>query len=233
MKCIPTRSLGELVTERPTRSRVFEKYNLDYCCGGDVSLERACEKRGLDVNDILAQLEAEAQVAEEQIDLSSMNLEQLCDHIESTHHEFMKAEMPKVREIIFRVVEVHGERLPWLFEFGQIFRAFDAEIEAHLMKEEQVLFPMLRSMSRGKALAHMGCGVQGPITVMEMEHDNAGEALARMSELSGGYNIPDDACNKFRAAMTRMSEIQDDLHRHIHKENSVLHPMALAKNAEQ
>jgi regulator of cell morphogenesis and NO signaling len=232
MNCSPAQSLGELVTERPTRSRVFEQYNLDYCCGGGISLERACEKRGLDVSDILTQLEVESQISEEQIDLSSMNLEQLCDHIESTHHEFMKAEMPKVREIIFRVVEVHGERLSWLSEFGQIFRALDDEIREHLLKEEQVLFPMLRSMSRGESLAHQGCGVHSPIQVMEMEHDNAGEALARMSELSSGYDIPADACNKFRAVMTRMAEIQDDLHRHIHKENSVLHPMALAKDAE-
>ncbi|MBC8369188.1 MAG: iron-sulfur cluster repair di-iron protein [Planctomycetes bacterium] len=232
MNCSPTQSLGELVTERPTRSRVFEQYKLDYCCGGGVSLERACEKRGLDVNEIIAQLEDEGNVSEDQIDLSSMNLEQLCDHIESTHHEFMKAEMPKVREIISRVVEVHGERLPWLAEFGQIFKALDVEISEHLMKEEQVLFPMLRSMSRGEIPEHQACGVQSPIAVMEMEHDNAGDALARLSELSSGYDIPDDACNKFRAVMTRMAEIQEDLHRHIHKENSVLHPMALAKDAE-
>jgi regulator of cell morphogenesis and NO signaling len=91
---------------------------------------------------------------------------------------------------------------------------------------------MMRSMSRGEVPEHQSCGVHSPIAVMEMEHDAAALFLTRLSELSSGYNIPEDACNKFRAVMTRMADIQEDLHRHIHKENSVLHPMALAKDAD-
>lgn len=225
-------TVGELVAQRPSRSRVFEKLGIDYCCGGKKTLAELCEARGLDADTVLTiMLAAEAGAADgpKEQSWSTAGLTELADHIEQTHHAYLKRELPRLGAMVRKVAAVHGDRHPWMLEVDGIFTGFAAEMQAHMMKEEQMLFPMIRSLDRGKPSADGDCGpgVANPIRVMEHEHDNSGEDLSRMRKLSDGFTPPPGACNTFRAMLDGLAELEADTHRHVHKENSILFPRAL------
>lgn len=223
-------TVGELVAQRPSRSRVFEKLGIDYCCGGKKPLSEACAEKGIDAGTVLTILLAveDATTSAEQ-NWTSATLADLSRHIEQTHHAYLKRELPRLEAIVRRVAAVHGDHHPWLLEFERIYTRFAAEMAAHMMKEEQVLFPLIRSLETGEPgpPANCGHGVSNPIRVMEDEHDDAAQSLARMRELSAGFTPPADACNTFRAMLDGLGELEADTHRHVHKENSILFPKAL------
>jgi regulator of cell morphogenesis and NO signaling len=223
-------AVGDLVARRPSRSRVFEKLGIDYCCGGKRPLSEACAARGLDAETVLTTLlAAEEGTGSPEPSWSDASLAELADHIEQTHHAYLKRELPRLRAIIRKVATVHGGHHPWTIVLDDIYGRFAAEMEAHMMKEERVLFPMIRGLERGEPSPTAGCGhgVNNPIRVMEHEHDDAARSLARMRELSGGYTPPPDACNTFRAMLDGLRELEHDTHHHVHKENNILFPRAM------
>ncbi len=231
-----TTSVGEYVVLRPSRARVFERLDIDYCCGGKESLARACEKRGLDPRVVLAALEREAAKPStvEERDWSRVPLAELADHIESEHHSYLREELPRLSSMIARLVEVHGRQHPELQRCRDVFDALWRELEPHMAKEEQVLFPMIRDLGASATLPDFPCGsLRNPIRVMEREHDGAALALSRLRELSGDYTPPDDACNTYRATLAGLAELEADLHRHIHKENNILFPRSVAEESRK
>lgn len=223
-------TVGELVARRPSRSRVFEKLGIDYCCGGKKPLSEICAEKGLDANTVLTILLAteEGDTSAEQ-EWTSASLGDLSRHIEQTHHAYLKRELPRLAAIVHKVAAVHGDHHPWLLEFKRVYTHFAAEMAAHMMKEEQDLFPLIRSLESGEPASTAGYrhGVDNPIRIMEDEHDDAAKSLRRMRELSAGFTPPPDACNTFRAMLDGLNELEADLHRHVHKENSILFPKAL------
>lgn len=222
--------VGELVARRPSRSRVFEKLGIDYCCGGKNPLSKACADKGIDASTVLTMLlAAEEGATSAERDWTSASLGDLSRHIEQTHHAYLKRELPRLEAIVHRVAAVHGDHHVWLREFEGVYTRFAAEMLAHMMKEEQVLFPLIRSLEGGDAepTANCGHGVGDAIRVMEHEHDDSAQGLARMRELSAGFTPPADACNTFRAMLDGLSELEAETHRHVHKENSILFPRAL------
>ncbi len=222
-------SIGDLVTANPGRSRVFEKFGVDYCCRGNQTLEEACTADGKDfaaINAALAEFDASGESSDEP-DCGAMSLTELVDHLEATHHEYLKAEMQPLSELIEKVFRVHGRNFAWIGDLRRVYRDLVMELSAHLDKEEMVLFPMIRELERSAAKPSFHCGSVGnPINVMEMEHDAAGLHLSAMRDLAQNYQPPEDACNSFRAMMQRLEAMEYDIHRHIHKENSILHPKA-------
>lgn len=230
----PETTVGELVARRPSRSRVFEKLGIDYCCGGKKPLAQVCAEKGIDANTVLTILLATEESANlSERDWTKATLAELSRHIEQTHHAYLKRELPRLEAIVRRVAAVHGDRLAWLKELEGVYVRFAAEMMAHMMKEEQVLFPLIRSLESGEPsqTAHCGHGVGNPIRVMEHEHDDAALSLSRMRELSSGFTPPPDACNTFRAMLDGLSELEAETHRHVHKENSILFPRALELEA--
>lgn len=227
-------TVGQVVAERPVRARVFEELGIDYCCGGKKPLADACAEKGLDVNEVVrALMERDATEAEDGIDWTRVPLSHLTDHIVATHHAYMKQELPRLAQLVEKVLAAHGDNHPELHEVREVFYALKDEIEMHLMKEEQVLFPMIVQMEATRALTHLHCGTVGnPIRVMEMEHDSAGQALARLRELTQDYTPPADACNTYRVMLDGLESMEHDLHQHIHKENNILHPRAAALEAK-
>jgi regulator of cell morphogenesis and NO signaling len=224
-------TVGQLVAERPQRSRVFETLGIDYCCGGKKPLAQACHEKGLDPAAVRRLLDAEAgpaSPADADADWSRATLTALADHIQQTHHAYLKRELPRLSAMVRKVAAVHGTNFNWLLELDGVFAAFAAEMQSHMMKEDAVLFPMIRALDRGELAAtdHCGGSIANPIRVMEHEHDDAGRALERMRELSGGFVPPAGACNTFRATLSGLAELTDDTHRHVHKENSILFPRA-------
>jgi regulator of cell morphogenesis and NO signaling len=154
----------------------------------------------------------------------------LIDHILNTHHAYMKTQLPRVAALLAKVLQAHSDRHgDMLRAVAAVYGPMKAELDGHLAKEEMVLFPLVRALDGGAKPGSFHCGsVQNPIRVMWMEHDSAGEALAEMRRLTSDYTAPEDACNTFKALYFELAEMERDLHRHIHLENNILFPRAIA-----
>lgn len=230
-------TVGELVRERPARSRVFEKLQIDYCCGGKLSLAEACERHELDPQSVLQQLqESDAQSTPDEVslfDADAMSLTDLANHIEQTHHAYLKAELPRLDATTQKVFTLHGSTDRRLADVRRAFVTLYEEMVGHLTKEEQILFPMIRQLESATGVPAVHCGsVANPIRQMEWEHDSAGKALAIMNGFTDGYQPPEWACNTYRAMLDGLTQLEWDLHQHIHKENNVLFPKSLRLEAE-
>ena len=222
-------TVGQLVAERPSRARVFEKLGIDYCCGGKLPLAKACEERGIAPDEVRRQIEDQdlKNTDTSERDWRSASLRDLCDHIEQTHHAWLKEELPRLEFLTGKIARVHGKRHPELIELSHVFQLFKSDMDAHMHKEEQILFPLCRNLESSRA-AGAPMSVERPIAVMVHEHEDAGRDLARMRELSNGFSVPSDGCGTWRATYGGLEELETDLHQHVHKENNILFPKAIA-----
>jgi regulator of cell morphogenesis and NO signaling len=226
--------LGQWVADRPGRARVFERLGIDYCCGGRTPLADACATRGLDVGEILRQLRDVGAAADETdaTDWRDCPLGELVDHIEETHHGYLRRELPRLSGLMARTTEAHKHRHPELLDLRDVFADLRSELDAHMLAEERVLFAAVRRLdstpSRGEPPRER---VHDLIALLEFEHDEAGAALARLRALTAGYSPPADACPTYRALLSGLAELEADLHRHVHEENNILFPRALVAEA--
>lgn len=236
MNELEIQTVGQMVVERPQRSRVFDRLRIDYCCGGKRTLEEACAKRGLDLKAVLAELEAFDAAANTQPDAvrpANLTMTELADDIERTHHAYLREELPRLAGLVKKVSAVHGQAHPWLTGLTTVYAELVAELEPHMLKEEQILFPLIRELDQAATAPSFHCGSVGnPIRMMEMEHQNAGAALGRIREMTTDYEIPEGACNSFRAMLSGLEHLEADLHLHIHKENEILFPKASEMEAK-
>ena len=235
MSTSKSRTVGELVAERPARARVFERFGIDYCCGGKLSLAEAAAQQSIDAAPVLAALrEADQEPAgDDGQDWNQTSLAGLIDHILATHHDFLRRELPRLNALAEKVDQVHRASHPELTEVRQVFAEVRDELEMHMMKEERMLFPLIRNLEVTGSTHDVFCGsVQHPIRVMEMEHQSAGSATETLRRLTGGYAAPADACNSYRALLAGLAEFETDLHLHVHKENNILFPRAVALEAQ-
>ena len=230
MSTLSTKStVGQWVSEYPQTARVFEELQIDYCCGGGIALAEACGKKQLDADNIVARLtEIVANARDEPTEnWLETQLTELCDHIEQTHHAYLRQELPRLTEIVDKVVAAHGAKHAELGELKQVFAALRAELEPHMFKEEQILFPAIRQLEAAANRPSFPFGtVANPIRMMEHEHDTAGNALADIRRLTRDFLPPDGACNTYRVMLDSLQALEGDLHQHIHKENNILFPRA-------
>ena len=228
---IATRTVRELALEIPNATRIFEQLGIDYCCGGQKSLEEACSTAHLRVDDVLASLEkGERQAGQTSTgkDWQTAPLADLIEHIVSTHHAYVKQEVPRLEKLLDKVCGVHGQNHPELQQVRETFRDLGQELASHLMKEEQILFPYLAQAEAGQAPHSCFGTVQNPIRMMMFEHDNAGTALRQMRSASANYTAPADACISYQTLYQALQAFEADLHQHIHLENNILFPRAVA-----
>ncbi|MCX6968024.1 MAG: iron-sulfur cluster repair di-iron protein [Verrucomicrobia bacterium] len=220
------RTVGELVAERPGRSRIFQSFKIDFCCQGARTLREACEGKNIALSAVVEQLEAEltdkTAPAHNPADLP---LDELAGYIVETHHAFLRRELPRLHVMTERVAKVHGPHAPSLVELFDTFVGVEEELTSHMAKEEQILFPAVVALSKGTAALR---SLEGPIAQMIHEHETVGAALERMRYLTDGFVPPPEACNTYRALFAGLQEFEEDLHRHIHLENAVLFPGAKA-----
>lgn len=229
---ITGKTVGQLVVERPSRARVFQKHGIDFCCGGRVPLTLACQKKGINLDALVSELN-DIDAAQPDIDLVHASLTELADHIEATHHANLRRELPRLETLARKVAAVHGDDHPKLPALRDEFLHFKADMESHALKEEQVLFPAIRDLDRGAVNTSRPFGaVKHPIRVMLAEHDDAGASLSRMRELSSNFTPPPTACNSYRALFAGLEELEHDTHLHVHKENEALFPRAIAREAQ-
>jgi regulator of cell morphogenesis and NO signaling len=236
MTTLTTKTVRELATENPAATRVFENLGIDYCCGGNQSLEQACQKANLSIDQVLDSLEmAEetARASQTTRDWNNEPLSELIAHIKNTHHKFTREEVVRLTALLDKVGKVHGKNHPEVLEIRAAFAGLAQELTTHLMKEEMVLFPYIMRLEEAVienepvVPAPFGT-VQNPVAMMEHEHDSAGNALRAMRKASRDYSAPEDACFSYRTLYSALAAFEADLHQHIHLENNILFPRAIA-----
>jgi regulator of cell morphogenesis and NO signaling len=213
--------------------RVFEKFGIDYCCGGKRPLSEVCRDKGYDFKAIESELDAAmAGSPAANGDWTTAPLNELIGHIVTTHHSYLRRELPAIQARLDKVFRVYNQRYgPTLIGLPEVFAAFREELDMHMRKEEMILFPTIAvfetAVNSGQPLPATAFGsVSNPIHMMEDEHESAGQALAKIHEITRDFEVPDYACVTYRALMSGLEELERDLHMHIHLENNVLFPRA-------
>lgn len=218
----PAASLAELVVERPSRSRVFEQLGLDYCCGGNRTLEEVCRERGLEVPAVLEALATSTQT-EPVVDWTAAPIADLVDHIVGVYHAGLRHELPRLTRLLDAVVGAHGDDRPELYEVRRVFEVLRCELEGHLAEEERDVFPDCRATGGRQIAPETLSGLVG-------EHAETGRLLARLAELTGGFSQDGALCGTHRAAIDGLHELAHQTFEHVHFENNLLFPRVLASN---
>ncbi len=232
-----TDTVREIALNQPSSIRVFEQFGIDYCCGGRKPLAIACTEQDIEFGSLLAALEAAVEKPDTgATNWTSASLESLVTHITSTHHQYVKRELPRLDTLAQKVVARHGSTHAEVAEIRAALATLDSELTQHLAKEELVLFPYIANLERavasGDSKPHACFAtVANPIAMMTQEHDAAGVLLAEIRHLSSGFTPPQDACTTFHAFYDGLKEFEQDLHQHIHLENNILFPRAIEMEA--
>ena len=233
-----TKNVRDYAIETPQTIPVFEKLGIDYCCGGNRPLEEACAAANLNLDEVLKSLETALAepVRPNDRELRAGSLAELISHIVKTHHAYVRTQIPEAERLMEKVYSKHGANHPELAHIRGVFHGLGQELMAHLMKEENILFPYIERMEESVVqhdpiLPPPFGTVANPVRMMEHEHDSAGVALKALRETSQGYTPPADACTSFQALYTALANFEKDLHQHIHLENNVLFPRALQMEA--
>jgi regulator of cell morphogenesis and NO signaling len=220
-------TVATIATELPGAAGLFERLGIDYCCGGKMPLETACRRKGLQTQDVLAQLESiTPDSGQSTRDWSSATMTELAEHIQSTHHQYLKDELPRLITLTAKVARVHGENHPELITLADAFVRFSDDMFSHMDKEEKVLFPLLRATERAGAAPSVS--VDQPIQCMTGEHEEAGRALESFRTLTNDFAPPTGACNSWRVMLSDLERLERDMHQHVHKENNILFVKAVA-----
>ena len=230
-------TLADIVTADTRTAVVFDRLGLDYCCHGHDTLEDASRARGLEASIVVTNLDAlgPRSAADSTSDWSS--LDALTAHIVSKHHAYIREASPTIAGWLDKLVARHGARHPELAHVRTEFQALADDMASHMMKEENILFPFIDTLAAtaqsGRRLPPSPFGtVLNPIRMMEEEHRHAGDDLTRLRELTGDYRPPADGCTTYRVCYEELARFEADLHRHVHLENNVLFPRAIALEQE-
>jgi regulator of cell morphogenesis and NO signaling len=205
---------------------VFELHGIDFCCGGKKAIGEVCRERGLSLTGFTSAIQASADVTGQQSkDWSRQPLDVLIDHILTTYHQPLHKELPRLEAMASKVAQVHGSGASELARVSAIMTELAADLELHMRKEEMVLFPAIKALEAGTS--GLPVPFSAPITVMEQDHDRAGELLAELRSLSQDYQVPEWGCATWRALYQGLAELESAMHLHVHLENNVLFPRAL------
>jgi regulator of cell morphogenesis and NO signaling len=224
-------TLASIVTEHSQTAMVLEKFNLDFCCKGKRTLAEACLEKGLSVEAVMEELEASSKSnSNASIPFTEMNVEQLIRYILVHHHFYVKQAMPAIEEHLTKVASKHGAHFSYLKEVLQLFIHLKNEMSLHLQKEEVVLFPRIKEIEalyNYKQKKNIDASyIFAPVGVMETEHDEAGEIMNKIRQLTDNYKAPIEACTTFKLVMEELKKFEEDLHKHVHLENNLLFPVA-------
>ena len=233
MQELSNKTIREIALEAPLTTRVFEEFKIDFCCGGRVPFEEACQKAGVDPAIVQSKLNAVLENKKENLNQEERRTPtELVDFIVNTHHVFTRSEIARLLPLMEKVAGRHGDNHPELFELQTLFHELADDLIPHMRKEEMILFPYIEQVdaaSTGRIpvpLAPFG-SVQHPVRMMMFEHEKDGDILRKMRATSSDYTTPPDACPSFKGLYAGLEDLERDLHRHIHLENNVLFPSAI------
>ena len=225
-------TINDFITGDIRRTGVFEELNIDSCCGGHRTLAVACAEKGIDPEAVLNRLMADSPENDPVaavVEGMDGSLSEAVDHLLETHHKYLKETLPRLAELLDKVMNAHVTRHPELTTVRELFGELRADLEPHLMKEEQVLFPIIKVLETSGGNADFHCGsVLNPIRVMQAEHEHAGTLFDNIRETTQNYTTPEDGCGSYRLLMKGLQELEADTRLHIRKENEILFPQVLA-----
>ncbi|MCA9778205.1 MAG: iron-sulfur cluster repair di-iron protein [Candidatus Eremiobacteraeota bacterium] len=224
MKIDVQEQLGKLVIENPSFVPILEEYRLDFCCQGKQTLAEACKHKGIDLTEVVTRLSS-VQGDEGSMAWEGASLKDLITHIQKTYHEPLHAGLVGLQEKANKVARVHGSNHPELVRVRELVETLSADLLQHTRKEDAVLFPWICSLERGEGHRR---GVDAPISMMEAEHEEAGAILEDLRATTKDYQPPEEACTTYRLLFSSLEQLERDTHLHIHLENSILFPKALA-----
>lgn len=228
----------DLVARNYRAADVFNKYGIDFCCGGGISLDEAAEKAGIDVAALQIELDQAMETPDRESELlGRLPLNELCNYIVETHHTYVRQNLPLVADYLARIVMAHGDRHRELESVQQAFQESAIALTQHMQKEEIMLFPYIASLEKARNAGLVPPtpafgSAKAPVEVMMAEHTTEGDRFEEIRRLTGDYSVPEDACNTYRVALEKLKAFESDLHRHIHLENNILFPRALQLEAE-
>ncbi len=232
---IQGKTVREIALEQPLTTRIFEEFKIDYCCHGNIPFDEACRKVGAIPEEVNGKIDdlLRSSTNDESDSLSDLPLSELIDHILDRHHVFTREEMSHLTPLMAKVASRHGEHHKFLLELKDLFGAVCDDLEPHMQKEERVLFPYILDLEYNQSNRQTPPSppfgtVQNPIRMMNAEHDDVGDLLSEMRQVTSDYELPDGACPSFTALYHRLVEFERDLHQHIHLENNLLFPRAIA-----
>lgn len=236
MNITKEKTVASIVTENIKAAHVFKKYGIDFCCGGGISIDKACEKSGVDYSVLENDLKIVDNVSKA-FNYGAWELDFLVDHIVNIHHSYVEESIPILMQYADKVAKVHGHHYTEVVKINSLIIEVAQELTAHMRKEELILFPFVKQLVRAKKegalppAPHFGT-VNNPIRMMEDEHEAAGDIFKIISKLTNDYTPPDEACNTFKALYAKLQEFELDLHQHIHLENNILFPKAIELEQE-
>lgn len=226
-------TVGELAAKDYRKVEVFKKYGIDFCCGGKKSLDKVCSEKGINREKLemdLSQTETMTNLPSQ--DFASWDIPFLIDYIVNTHHKYVIQSLPVIFEFTQKVARVHGKEHPEVVVVARLFMKVMDELNQHMMKEENVLFPYIKQLFKIKSedgsihTPPFGT-VMNPINMMEHEHDVVGNLMHEIRNITNNYSLPDGACNSYRYSYSKLNEFEEDLHQHIHLENNILFPKTI------
>lgn len=223
------RTVGELAAEVPVSIRIFEQWKIDYCCGGMTPLADACAAAGKSVDEFVAALESAAVAPEGAARAWTQDtLPQMAAHIVEIYHRYTREELDTLAPLSNKVLGVHGQRHPELAEVVALIGELTTDLIPHMLKEEQILFPYVTQLAEGNSVTPFFGTVKNPVRMMMLEHDRVGELLASLRRITDDYTPPDSACFSYRELYRRLAELESRTHEHVHVENNMYFPRAIA-----
>ncbi|MHB1485555.1 MAG: iron-sulfur cluster repair di-iron protein [Saccharofermentanales bacterium] len=218
-------SVGEIVALYPKASEVFKKYKIDFCCGGKKLLIDVIKEQNLNEEEVMNSLNETLQKADsvstEIVDFKKMSPGSLIDHIVSTHHVYVKKTLPELSELSLKILRVHGMNHQVLFRVHKMFSALKAELEQHLLKEEELLFPLIVEYEFAPSEKLLD-RIFEVIKEIEDEHEAAGDVIKELRLITDDFKVPDDGCTTYDMTFKMFEELEADLFQHIHLENNIL-----------
>lgn len=217
-------SIGEIVTLLPKAGDIFKEYRIDFCCGGHRPLSQAISELKLNEEEILDRLEEaykELEKNPDDVDLRAISNTVLIDSFIIPHHVFTKLILPEISEMATKILKVHGSHHKELFQIHKLVRNLEMELEQHLIKEEEILFPIIKEYDKHPT-KELFSDIKEQIAETEAEHDGAGNILKELRKITGEYQVPADGCGTYRRTFEKLQELEADLFQHIHLENNIL-----------
>lgn len=233
MEITKEKTVGAVVSENIKAAHVFKKHGIDFCCGGGISIAKACSKYEVSYEVLEKELSDVDKPVGRGHDYNNWDLSFLIDHILNVHHTYVSESIPMISQYANKVAKVHGHHYTDLIEINKLFHEVADELLEHMQKEERILFPFIKQLVKAKNEGIIPVQppfgtVNNPIQMMEHEHENAGDIFKTIAILTNDYTPPEGACNTFKALYSKLEEFEQDLHQHIHLENNILHPKAVA-----
>lgn len=230
-------TLSQIVNSNFRAAAIFEKFNLDFCCGGNVPVNEACEKKGLDSAVVYNELRSLYDDQKPDNKYDEWHLDFLIDYIVNNHHAYILRMIPVLSAHTQKIAAVHGKNHPELIPVAESFSRIYKDLRQHMIKEEQILFPFIKQLviakrNHKKSEAPFFGSVKNPIKMMEAEHQSAGDEMHEIRNITDNYQIPEDACNTYAVTMQELKEFEEDLHKHVYLENYILFPKSVKLESE-